>query len=195
MIEYIQLKVSLKDTVPEIWRRLQVNRKTTFIELHHSIQIAMGWKNSHLFEFNLDGYRVGTIYENLEDSGRDVLLDAGETLLTHILSMENDRFTYNYVFGDCWLHEITLEQLISTEEKVNYPVCLDGALSCPPEDCGGIGGFYNLLKILADKKHPEYKETRYWVGRKYNHEAFDLIKTNKQLKQLKRYINRFNSFN
>lgn len=189
----IQIKVSLQDTKPLIWRRILVNTETSFFELHHIIQIAMGWKNYHLFEFNLDGYRVGMVNENDYEEGGNELLDSTRTLLTDILSLENDSFNYNYDFGDGWLHEIILEQLVEKKEKIIYPICVDGHLACPPEDCGGIGGFYNMLKILQDKKHPEYRETKAWVGRKYDPEDFDPEKANKQLNHLQKYIARWNS--
>ena len=193
MNEIIQLKVSLEGSDPLIWRTLLINRETTFFELHHIIQLAMGWKNYHLFEFNLDGYRVGMIEENEEGYGSNQLLDANKTLLTDIISLEKDRFHYNYDFGDYWMHEVTVEKLLPKEEKTVYPVCVNGELNCPPEDCGGIGGFYNMLKILQDKRHPEYKDMRTWIGKKYDPLAFDTVKVNKQLKQLKKYISRWNS--
>lgn len=193
MREIIQLNVSLKGSIPLIWRNILINQETSFFELHHIIQIAMGWKNYHLFEFNLDGYRIGMIEENEEGYGSNQLLDANKTLLTDILSLENDNFHYNYDFGDGWLHQITLEQLVGKEEDCIYPTCLNGQLNCPPEDCGGINGFYDMLKILQNKKHPEYKETRTWVGKKYDPESFDLVKVNKQLKQLRKYISKWQS--
>ncbi|MEP7109567.1 MAG: plasmid pRiA4b ORF-3 family protein [Ferruginibacter sp.] len=193
MREIIQLTVSLQHSNPLIWRSILVNKETSFFELHHIIQIAMGWKNYHLFEFNLDGYRVGMIEENEDGCSSNQLFDATKTLLTDILSLEKDSFLYNYDFGDGWLHEIELEQLLEKEDKVNYPTCIFGQLNCPPEDCGGIYGFHTMLKILQDTKHPENIEMRNWVGKKYDPEIFEPSKINKQLKQLKKYISRWNS--
>lgn len=193
MNEVIQLTVSLEGSEPLIWRTLQINKTTSFFELHHIIQLAMGWKNYHLFEFNLDGYRVGMIEENEEGYGSNHLLDAGKTLLTDIISPDKDRFHYNYDFGDYWIHEVTIEKLLPKADKEFYPLCINGELNCPPEDCGGIGGFYNMLKVLQDKRHPNYKDMRTWIGKKYDPLVFDAVKVNKQLKQLKKYISRWNS--
>lgn len=193
MSEIIQLTVSLQRSKPLIWRSLLVNQATSFLELHHIIQIAMGWKNFHLFEFNLDGYRIGMIEESEYGYGSSHLLDAGKILLTDILSLEKDSFHYNYDFGDCWLHQITIEKLVKKEDKAFYPKCINGQLNGPPEDCGGISGFYGMLKILQDKDHMRNKEMRNWVGKKYDPENVDLVKINKQLKQLQKYISRWDS--
>lgn len=193
MSEIIQLTVSLHQSTPLIWRSIVVNKQTTFFELHHIIQIAMGWQNYHMFDFNLDGYRVGMIQENDLGYGNNQLLDATKTFLTDIISLEKDTFEYNYDFGDAWLHDVVVEQLKDNQTGTNYPACIDGQYNCPPEDCGGIVGFYHLLNILADKKHPEYKDSKNWIGKKYNPESFDLVKINRQLKQLKKYIARWNS--
>lgn len=193
MKDILQLTIKLDHTDPLIWRRILLKKETSFFELHHIIQIVMGWKNYHLFEFNLDGFRVGMIEENENGYGSNQLLDANKTLLSDILSLVEDRFMYNYDFGDGWLHEIALEKLIETEVKRVYPICIDGQLNCPPEDCGGINGFNDILQILENKEHPRYKEIRNWVGKNYDPEQFDTVKVNKKLKQLQKYISRWRS--
>ncbi|MEJ7586938.1 MAG: plasmid pRiA4b ORF-3 family protein [Ferruginibacter sp.] len=120
-------------------------------------------------------------------------LDLSKTLLTDVVSLEKDSFHYNYDFGDCWLHEISIDQLVEKEAGTLYPTCIGGQLNCPPEDCGGIAGFNNIKIILQDKKHPEYKEIRNWVGKNYDTKGFDQAKVNKQLRQLQKYISRWNS--
>ncbi|MCW3093346.1 MAG: plasmid pRiA4b family protein [Ferruginibacter sp.] len=187
MKEIVQLTISLQHSNPLIWRTILVKKETTFFELHQVIQIAMGWKNYHLFEFNLDGYRVGIIDEN-DQPGCRLVFDAIKTRLADIVSFEADSFLYNYDFGDGWLHEITIEQVIEKEEHIIYPTCVDGQLNCPPEDCGGLNGYYNMLPILQDKEHPEYKETKIWVGKKYNPESFNKSKINKRFGQMRKYI-------
>ncbi|MEO5893540.1 MAG: plasmid pRiA4b ORF-3 family protein [Ferruginibacter sp.] len=193
MKEIIQLTISLKYSKPLIWRSILINRDTSFFELHHIIQIVMGWRNYHLFEFNLDGYRVGMIEENEYGYRSSELLDATKILLPDILALEKDNFHYNYDFGDCWLHDITLDQLVEKEDNRGYPHCIGGQMNCPPEDCGGMPGFNDMQKILQDKKHAEYKEMRNWVGKNYDPKSFDPSKVNKQLSQLQKYISRWNS--
>ena len=196
MRDVLQLRVSIQHSDPLIFRTVLVKKATTFFELHHIIQIVMGWQNYHLFEFNLDGYRVGIIEESEKGNGygSDQVLDASAVKIADILSGDNESFKYNYDFGDCWMHEISLERMLEKEPKVIYPLCIDGKYNCPPEDCGGISGFYNLLNIIQDKEHPEYKETRQWVGKKYDPDNFDKNKVNRKLRQLRSYIARWNSF-
>lgn len=196
MSEVIQLTISIQKSAPLIYRTVLVKKETTFFELHHIIQIVMGWQNYHLFEFNLDGFRIGLIEETEKGNGygSDQVLDATTTIMTDILSLDKDIFQYNYDFGDCWLHDIAVEQLLKKENKAFYPVCIDGRLNCPPEDCGGIQGFYHTLDVIRDKNHPEYKDTRQWVGKKYNPDLFEKEKINRKLKQLRQYISRWNSF-
>ena len=196
MSEIIQLKISIQKSDPLIYRTVLIEKETTFLELHHIIQVAMGWQNYHLFEFNLDGFRIGLIEESEKTNGygSDQMLDATTISLMDILSIENEQFFYNYDFGDCWLHEITLEKMVLKENKVSYPLCIEGKLNCPPEDCGGIQGFYHVLSIIQNKKHPEYKDTRQWVGKKYDPNVFELEKINRKLKQIRQYLARGNSF-
>jgi len=195
MSEILQLHISLQNSDPVIYRTVQVKPETSFFELHHIIQIAMGWQNYHLFEFNLDGYRVGAIEETEKGNGygSDQVLDANTIMLKDIVSCKQDSFLYTYNFGNSWTNNITLKKSVHKEKKIYYPVCIDGQLNCPPEDCGGIPGFYYILSIIQDKKHAEYKETLQWVGKKYDPSLFDKDKINKQLKQLRKYISRWDS--
>lgn len=195
MIEVLQLKISLQRSNPLIFRTILLKKETSFFELHHIFQIAIGWQNYHLFEFNLDGYRIGLIENSEKENGygSDQVLDASTTLLSDILSVEKDSFNYTYDFGDCWLHDVSVSVVTKKNIKITYPQCSDGALNCPPEDCGGIDGFYEILHVIQDKKHPDYKETRQWVGKKYDPLLFDKDKINKQLKQIDKYIARWNS--
>jgi hypothetical protein len=193
MPDILQFTITLKNSKPLIWRSILVKKETTFFELHHIIQISMGWKNYHLFEFNLDGYKVGMIEGNDYGFGNSYVLDATRVALSDVLSLENDRFDYDYDFGDRWQHEIVLQQAIEKDDKTVYPTCVGGKLNCPPEDCGGIRGFYDLLNIIQDNSHPEHQYMRNWVGEKYNPESFDLNRASKRLRKLQKYITRWNS--
>lgn len=188
MIEAIRISVTLDETSPLIWRELLVPSDITFYKLHHTIQIAMGWTNSHLFEFKVEGYRIGEIYEDLEGLDEGHITDARSTKLTDLINKENEAFSYEYDFGDGWDHTIQFEKIVSLEDDHQLPFCISGALKCPPEDCGGIYGFYNFLDILSDKRHPDYKETKIWAGGKFDPNEFDLLKINKQLKKIDKYI-------
>lgn len=181
------IKISLNKTNPLIWREMLVPDNYTFYQLHHTLQIVMGWTCSHLFEFNIEGYQIGYVFdEPMDDEShvincRDARLDA---LITH----KGESFTYWYDFGDSWYHTVVIENFESVADTHQLPFCIAGELKCPPEDCGGIHGFYNFLSIMADKKHIEYKETKRWAGAKYDPAAFDLVKINKQLKRIDKHI-------
>lgn len=190
MENIIQLKVRLNRTFPEIWRRIQVEKTTSFFELHHIIQIVMGWENYHMFEFNFNGYRIGEPNDEMVGMGfgsKDVL-DSKDIKLDSIITDITEIFDYDYDFGDGWNHRIIVEEFHPKKENIQYPRCIEGALKCPPEDCGGIGGYYNLLNVINNKKHPERKEMLEWLGRKYDPNEFNLKKINLQLSKLEKYI-------
>ena len=188
MVDAIQIKISLDKTSPMIWREVLVPKDISFYKFHHVIQIAMGWTNSHLFEFVIEGYRVGEVFEKMEELDDDKVIDGKETKLIDLINEPGEIFKYWYDFGDSWMHTVTIEKYISLDNSHQLPFCLGGELKCPPEDCGGIGGFYDFLSIISDKTHPEYKEMREWFGSKFNPTEFDLIKVNKKLKNIDRYI-------
>ena len=187
MDEIIQIKISLMNSSPSIWREIQVHRETTFFELHHIIQITMGWQNYHLYEFNTEGYRIGEISEDsMEDFGNNELLNSRDIKLVDVITVR-ETLSYEYDFGDGWLHQIEVQNFLSCD-KHEYPVCIGGEMRCPPEDCGGLHSFYDSLKILKDKKHPEHKEMVQWFPTKYDPYIFDILKANKQLLKLDKYI-------
>ena len=167
-----------------------MSRQTTLFELHHIIQISMGWENYHLYEFMCNGRRIGEPSEAFEEFGfgGEKLLDATDVRLEYIVSEAKEKFTYEYDFGDGWRHTIAVEQFLPRDKKTNYPSCTARKLNCPPEDCGGIPGFYALLDVLADKRHPERKAMLEWLGGSYDPESFDKEATNQRLNHLAEYI-------
>lgn len=189
MNEVIQLKITLDKTKPAIWREVQVERSSTFFELHHIIQIAFGWKNYHLYEFSIDGHTLGAPEDYMANIPvtEEGVIDARDITVDLIIEPD-ETFSYLYDFGDSWKHLITVEKFLPQQKAKKYPFCDGGELSCPPEDCGGIPGFYNLLEILKDKKHPEYRDSKRWVGKNYDQSLFDKEKVDKRLISLDKYI-------
>jgi hypothetical protein len=190
MDDILQLKITLQWTKPPIWRRVLVDKNTTFLELHYIIQIAMGWTNSHLHEFTVKGTRIGELNEAFDDLdfGEEKPIDASTVTLGSVVSAPKEKFEYVYDFGDDWRHLIQVEKFLPRDEKIKYPVCLTGKLNCPPEDCGGVPGFYGLLEILSNKRHPERKEMLEWLGGPYNPEEFDIKRVNEELASLEDYL-------
>lgn len=153
---------------PEIWRKLTIPSYYTFFEMHSILQIAFGWDMSHLFEFSerrLGKKRIITDTSEVDISESyttEELLDAGKTMLSDVIDNVQQKLVYLYDFGDYWEHEMVLERIIP--EISRLPVLVDGKGSCPPEDVGGAPGYAEFKNIMANKKHPEHKEYREWLG-------------------------------
>jgi len=178
-----QFKISLLEVKPPIWRRIQVVENYTFWDLHVAIQDAMGWTDSHLHEFNIinpnttKNMVIGFPDELAGFINEDRIVLAGwEQSISDFFSLDNPKAKYDYDFGDDWQHEIVLEKILPIESKVKYPRCLEGGRACPPEDCGGIWGYSELLEILVDPKHPDYQERIEWLGGEFHPESFDIKK-------------------
>lgn len=171
-----QLKITLRDSKPPIWRRILVAEATNFATLHEIIQIAMGWTDSHLHAFDVGGEQIGIPYP---DEDFDVL-DSSKIKLKQVAG-EKSKFSYLYDFGDSWDHIIVVEKILPLEPGKQYPVCIAGKRACPPEDCGGIWGYGDLLEALANPRHPEHKSMKEWVGGKFDPEHFDMNKVNQIL--------------
>lgn len=181
-----QLQVVLLGSNPPVWRRLQVPGDARLDWLHAVLQVAIGWTNSHLHQFRVGGHCYSdTRVHFAEFEGDPEIREARKFTLRQIAPCEHDAFGYEYDFGDSWEHEIMVEKILPSAAAVKAALCLEGARACPPEDCGGMCGYENLLKILKNRKHPEHKTMKEWLGGAFDAEAFDLEKTNLWLKKLK----------
>lgn len=168
--DVFQLKVTLLDTKPPIWRRVLVDGSSTLDHVHEVLQAAFGWWNYHLHEFEVGRTRYG-VPDPGEDWGEPPR-DERRTRLDAIAS-EGSSFRYTYDFGDGWDHKITVEKVLPANAAVAVPACIDGRRACPPEDCGGTWGYGELLEILANPAHPEHYERCEWLDRPFDPEAFD----------------------
>lgn len=175
-----QLKVTLQNTKPPIWRRIQVRASTTLPRLHDTIQVAMGWTDSHLHQFVINGVEYG---EPDPDFGDDMRSEQ-RIKLERVVTTEKDRFVYEYDFGDSWTHVILLEKILPPELDVYYPRCLAGKRACPPEDVGGVWGYAEFLEAIRDANHPEHDELLGWCGGEFDPEAFSLAEVNRALRGL-----------
>jgi hypothetical protein len=182
-----QLKVVLLGSKPPIWRRLQVPGNARLDWLHASLQVAMGWTNSHLHHFLTGEARYCDPRQN-EDMGFGDEPDRDETKATlmRVAPAQGAQFGYEYDFGDSWEHAITVEKILPPDPAAaTSALCLDGARACPPEDCGGVWGYANLLKILKKPRHPEHKNMKEWVGGGFDPNTFDTAEINLWLRKLK----------
>lgn len=180
-----QLKVTLADSKPPIWRRLLVPENVTLYELHAILQIAMGWTNSHLHMFRIDEQ----IYGDPEDDEYGDLGTKDETRyrLNKVAGREGMKFHYEYDFGDSWEHTLLVEKILPTEKGASYPVCVTGKRACPPEDVGGVWGYDDFLEAIADPNHDEHDECLEWVGGEFDPEEFDLEEINTALPNYQRF--------
>jgi hypothetical protein len=166
----VELTVTLRDVDPPVWRRLVVPERTTLRDLHRLIQAAMGWQDSHLWMFELDGRSYGDV-EDIDDLGDPRAVTVGSLLGGTV-------FRYDYDFGDGWEHDVRVEGRRTAET----PTCLAGARACPPEDSGGPHGYARLLQILTSPRHPEHADVRAWLGRTFDSERFDLAAATRRMR-------------
>jgi len=172
-----QLKVTLRDSHPAIWRRIQVADTILLPHLHGILQLAMGWTNSHLHSF-----RVGkTIYAEPSPDDFYPVTDYRTVRLNEIAPAVKDCFVYLYDFGDSWEHDVVVEEILQAEKGTRYPRCLDGQRACPPEDVGGVGGYADFVKAIRSPRHPEHAEMLAWVGGAFDPDTFDLRGVNGML--------------
>jgi len=179
-----QFKITLLEIHPPIWRRIQV-KDCTLDKLHEHIQTAMGWTNSHLNQFKIGEQLYGDpllMEDNFVEFGYQ---DSTTTMLSEIIPRSSKplRFLYEYDFGDGWEHEVLFEGCPKIDEGGQYPVCLEGKRACPPEDVGGIGGYEEFLKTIADPDHEEHKDMLRWAGGWFDPEAFDVTAATKEMKK------------
>lgn len=198
MDEMLQLRAWLVDTEPEIWRMLVVDPRLTLEQLHTVLQVAFGWENSHLHQFHEED---GRRYATPNDFDSDVI-DERKTLLGGVFDRKKKRIGYEYDFGDSWMHAVELETMVDPE-KIEYPfetivegkrsvvsgkkraaMCIGGEWNGPPEDCGGIYRFEELLKLRkkpgAAKRSAEKRHMLEWLA-DWEPEAFDLSVVNQEL--------------
>ena len=186
-MQAFQFKIQIQGIEkPSVWRQVLVPAHITFDQFHQIIQTVFGWEDYHLYQFSKSGWGSKPIYKIPDEYDNDeTTQDSRTTFLSEVFTAAKQTFAYIYDFGDNWKHHITLEKIAEMETAV--PVCLAGTGACPPEDCGGIPGYYNLIEILSNPKGPEYKEMKNWLGLKKNEQwedvnAFDITAVNEELK-------------
>ncbi|MFL6126241.1 plasmid pRiA4b ORF-3 family protein [Actinophytocola sp.] len=177
-----QLKVGLRGAKPPIWRRFEVPADVSLDRLHVIIQVAFGWDGSHLHVFETPYGDFGIADPELGHR------PAGEVSLAQVLPGERAKITYVYDFGDDWRHDILVEKVLEPDESATYPRCTGGRRAAPPEDCGGIWSYMDLLEVLADPTHPEHANSLDWLGldsaTEFDPAAFDAPAITKALSSL-----------
>jgi hypothetical protein len=175
-----RLRVELNRVEPTVWRRLLVPGSARMSKLAEMLLAAMGWSNSHLHAFRIGDAR----YEmNLEDRPANTIDEESATVFEALGG--DRRFFFDYDFGDCWEHTVTVEDEWRTSTVLRFAVCLDGANACPPEDVGGASGYLAFRQAVADPTHEEHDAYLEWLGEPFDRETFDLALANARLQKVR----------
>jgi hypothetical protein len=182
--EVYQFKITLMESKPPIWRRIQVG-DCSLDKLHEHIQTSMGWTNSHMNHFLIDDTRYGDpmlVQENFEEMQYQ---DSTTTMLSEILPETGKRFSfeYEYDFGDGWMHEVLFEGRLKADPAETYPICLEGERACPPEDVGGVWGYADFVEAISDPENEQHRELLQWAGGKFDPEAFKPLAATRRMKK------------
>lgn len=178
-----QLKVTLNEVEPLIWRRLLVPADLSLGALHFVLNEAMGWTNSHLHSFTLRDRTFGD--PRLDEDDELGFEDERKVKLENLVG-ERQTLRYEYDFGESWEHEVLVEKQLEADPRLSYPLCIGGARACPPEDCGGVAGYASLVDGLADPAASEHDDLLTWVGGHFDPEAFDCNRTNQARRAITR---------
>lgn len=181
-----QIKITLDDTHPPIWRRVLIPDNITLLHLHYIIQTTMGWENAHLHDFIIDEQYYGDPED--DEYGTFGTIDEKKMKLNEVIPGEKFRFSYEYDFGDGWEHTLLVEKILESEEGVQYPLCIKGKRACPPEDIGGVWGYENFLEAMSSPDHPERDEYSEWYGGEFDPETFDIEEVNLRLARISRTL-------
>lgn len=174
-----QIKITLKGSKPPIWRRLLISADTTLTDLHDILQIVMGWEDSHMHMFTIQGQDYST--PSPYDPSLLEKMNAKSTLrvkLNKLITAEGEKFEYVYDFGDNWHHTILIEKILPPDPKQKLPRCIAGKRACPPEDVGGVWGYENFLEAIKNPKHPDHKHYVDWIDGDFDPELLDIAEIN-----------------
>ncbi len=181
--EFIEIKVTLKEIEPPVWRKFVISTDANLEELHMVIQKTMGWQNCHLYDFSVNNGKKKFSPNDMSDlfGNEDDFEDPSEMTIADLMMMKIEDIQYNYDYGDGWEHSVEIGKQVLLQAGVKYPLCTEGSGACPPEDCGGPYSYANLCSILSDPDDEEYTEMRVWAG-EFDPSKFSVAKANKELR-------------
>jgi hypothetical protein len=174
-------RLSVRDIMPEIWRKLLVSSEITLAGLHSVLQILMGWEDRHLYAFVIDAKRYAS--PNGSDENQENR-DKIRTKLSRIFKSGAKTIAYEYDFGDKWQIVLTPEPMDEGHHPIRFPECIGGSRHGPVEDSGGSRGYMEKALIYRNPNHKRYLDIQKLMGRNFNPEAFDLTETNTRLKTI-----------
>ena len=176
------LKLTVAGTDPRVWRKLVVRESMWLSRLHDAIQVIFDWYDYQSHVFSLDDLRLGN------PSKRDdhVVEDDRDVTLADLDLAHRERLEYEYLFGEGWKVDIRVEVSGTVKKGVRYPACAAGERAGPPEDCGGLDAFHDMIACLREKDTELGREWAEWIGPEYDPEACDLERINTALRKLGR---------
>jgi hypothetical protein len=165
----LRFRVELLQTDPLVWREIEIVGDATFWGLHVAIQDAMGWQDYHLHRFTIPHPRtrkeqvfgIHNLHQDCDDP------PGWATQIASMFTLNNPVARYEYDFGDNWQHSVTLVEVSTRDFRAKYPRCTGGARACPPEDCGGVHRFAEIVAGTIDE------DTRRWLPRGYDVARFE----------------------
>jgi hypothetical protein len=177
-----QLRIELLDVAPRVWRRLLVPSSIKLPALHRVFQAALGWTNSHLHEFVINGVH----YAEPDPEWNDELKQVNErdVMLSAALGRESRCFDYVYDFGDHWHHTVLVEDTFIRPQAEFSIQCIAGENACPPEDVGGPPGHANFLAAISDPRHEEHQNYMEWSAGHFDPARFDQTAVNRTLEKI-----------
>ncbi len=171
----LELKITLNNIRPPIYRKIQVPDFYTFHQLHHLIQLAFEWENIHMYIFFDKDSEISAFEDDFSERQPG---DAKKIKLKERFKSLKDRLLYVYDFGDNWEHTVELEKVLDADPSKRYPACISGQRNAPPEDVGGAFGFEDFVEAMNDMKHPQHDDFIEWYGRFFDEMAFSKSKIN-----------------
>jgi len=178
-----QIKVGLRGAKPPIWRRLEVPADISLARLHVVIQTAFGWDDSHMHVFETPYGEFGVADAELGHRAES------RVTLEQVAPGAQSKIRYTYDFGDDWEHEILVEKTTDRDKSASYPRCTGGRRAAPPEDCGGVWGYADLVEVLSDPDHPEHGDRLEWLGleaaNEFDPTSFDAEAVNRDLSRMR----------
>jgi hypothetical protein len=183
-MEIYQLYIELMEIEPKIWRRILIPNDFSVADFHKIIQTTMGWENAHLHQFIKDKINYSTRMHDDDDKWDEMgSEDYANLKVGDLLVKINDKILYEYDFGDSWMHSIVLEKKVPEDRNSQYPICIDGARDCPPEDCGGVQGYFHILEIMKKPGTKKYVEMQEWLEFEFEPEYFNSEEINAYLQE------------
>ncbi len=174
------LRMSVVGTNPRIWRRFWVRETMWLSRLHDCIQVSLDWFDYQTHVFYVDEGRFGNPIRREEL----VVEDDRDVTLADLDFPNRNQILYLYHFGEGWQVELKVEKTVPVEKGQVYPHCLDGERAGPPEDCGGLEAFHDMLACIKEPNTDLGREWLEWLGPGYQPEKCDVERINKALRKL-----------